>query len=135
MPRLETASLGVWVGAGSRDERPNEHGISHLLEHMAFKGTTRRTARQIAEEIEAVGGALNAATSSEATAYFASVLKADMPTAVDVLSDILANPTFDAAELKREQNVIVQEIGASEDNRDGLVFGCLQSPAFPSQTM
>ena len=133
MPHLQTASLGVWVGSGSRDEEPNEHGISHLLEHMAFKGTKRRTARQIAEEIEAVGGDLNAATSSETTAYFASVLKADMPLAVDVLSDILANPTFDPAELKREQNVIVQEIGASEDTPDDLVFDYLQSTAFPNQ--
>jgi predicted Zn-dependent peptidase len=133
MPHLQTASLGVWVGSGSRDEESNEHGISHLLEHMAFKGTKRRTARQIAEEIEAVGGDLNAATSSETTAYFASVLKANMPLAVDVLSDILANPTFDAAELKREQNVIVQEIGAAEDNPDDLVFDYLQSTAFPNQ--
>jgi predicted Zn-dependent peptidase len=133
MPHLQTASLGVWVGSGSRDEEPNEHGISHLLEHMAFKGTKRRTARQIAEEIEQVGGDLNAATSSETTAYFASVLRTDMPLAVDVLSDILANPTFDAAELKREQNVIVQEIGASEDNPDDLVFDYLQSTAFPNQ--
>ena len=75
MPHLETASLGVWVGSGSRDERPDEHGISHLLEHMAFKGTSRRTARQIAEEIEAVGGDLNAATSVETTAYYARVLR------------------------------------------------------------
>jgi predicted Zn-dependent peptidase len=135
MPHLQTTSLGVWVGSGSRDEEPNEHGISHLLEHMAFKGTKRRTARQIAEEIEAVGGDLNAATSSETTAYFASVLKANMPLAVDVLSDILANPTFDAAELKREQNVIVQEIGASEDNPDDLVFDYLQSTAFPNQPL
>src|SRR6266478_7602227 len=122
MPHLESATLGVWIGSGSRDEKPDEHGISHLLEHMAFKGTKRRTARQIAEEVEQVGGDLNAATSSETTAYFASVLKTDMPLAVDVLSDILANPTFDPAELKREQNVIVQEIGASEDNPDDLVF-------------
>lgn len=133
MPHLQTASLGVWVGSGGRDEEPNEHGISHLLEHMAFKGTKKRTARQIAEEIEQVGGDLNAATSSETTAYFASVLKTDMPLAVDVLSDILANPTFDPAELKREQNVIVQEIGASEDNPDDLVFDYLQSTAFPNQ--
>jgi predicted Zn-dependent peptidase len=101
MPHLQTASLGVWVGSGSRDEQPNEHGISHLLEHMAFKGTKRRTARQIAEEIEAVGGDINAATSVETTAYYARVLKADVPLALDVLSDILANPTFDASELAR----------------------------------
>ncbi|MBN8935318.1 MAG: insulinase family protein, partial [Rhizobiales bacterium] len=103
MPHLQTASLGVWVGSGSRDEQPDEHGISHLLEHMAFKGTKRRTARQIAEEIEAVGGDINAATSIETTAYYARVLKADVPLALDVLSDILANPTFDANELGREQ--------------------------------
>src|SRR5262245_20397402 len=105
MSHLQTASLGVWVGSGGRTELPNEHGISHLLEHMAFKGTKRRSARQIAEEIEMVGGDINAATSSETTAYTASVLKADIPLALDVLSDILTNPTFDPAELKREQNV------------------------------
>src|SRR6478736_6954966 len=115
MPHLETAAVGVWAGAGGRDEQPNEHGISHLLEHMAFKGTTRRTARQIAEEIEAVGGDINAATSAETTAYYARVLRADVPLALDVLADILADPTFDSAELRREQHVIVQEIGASED--------------------
>lgn len=135
MPHLQTASLGVWVGSGSRDEQSNEHGISHLLEHMAFKGTKRRTSRQIAEEIEAVGGDINAATSFETTAYFASVLKADMPLAVDVLSDILTNPTFEPSELKREQNVIVQEIGATEDAPDDLVFDYLQSIAFPNQPM
>jgi predicted Zn-dependent peptidase len=133
MPHLETASLGVWVGSGSRDEKPDEHGISHLLEHMAFKGTTRRTARQIAEEIEAVGGDLNAATSVETTAYYARVLKADVPLALDVLSDILSDPAFDPSELAREQNVIVQEIGAAEDAPDELVFDHLQATAFPGQ--
>jgi predicted Zn-dependent peptidase len=135
MPHLQTASLGVWVGSGSRDELANEHGISHLLEHMAFKGTKRRTARQIAEEIEAVGGDINAATSFETTAYFASVLKTDVPLAVDVLSDILSNPTFDPVELTREQNVIVQEIGATEDTPDDLVFDYLQGIAFPDQPL
>ena len=95
MPHLESASLGVWIGAGSRDEKLDEHGISHRLEHMAFKGTRRRSARQIAEAIEAVGGDLNAATSVESTAYYARVLKADVPLALDVLSDILSQPTFD----------------------------------------
>ena len=135
MSHLESASLGVWVGAGSRDERSDEHGISHLLEHMAFKGTKRRTARQIAEEIEAVGGDLNAATSVESTAYYARVLRADVPLAVDVLSDILANPAFDPEELQREQNVIVQEIGAAEDAPDDLVFDKLQETAFPGQAV
>ncbi len=133
MPHLETASLGVWIGSGSRNENPDEHGISHLLEHMAFKGTRRRTARQIAEAIEAVGGDLNAATSVESTGYFARVLKADVPLALDVLSDILSDPTFDAEELRREQNVIVQEIGATEDAPDDLVFDRLQETAFPMQ--
>src|SRR5580704_3791564 len=135
MPHLETASLGVWVNSGSRDERHDEHGISHLLEHMAFKGTARRTARQIVEEIEAVGGDLNAATSVESTAYFARVLRADVPLAIDVLSDILAEPAFDPEELIREQNVIVQEIGAAEDAPDDLVFDYLQSTAFPNQAV
>ena len=133
MPHLESASLGVWIGSGSRDEKADEHGISHLLEHMAFKGTKRRNARQIAEEIEAVGGDLNAATSVESTAYYARVLKADVPLALDVLSDILSEPTFDPGELRREQNVIVQEIGATEDAPDDLVFDRLQETAFPKQ--
>jgi predicted Zn-dependent peptidase len=133
MPHLESAALGVWAGAGSRDERPDEHGISHLLEHMAFKGTKRRNARQIAEAIEAVGGDLNAATSVETTGYFARVLKADVPLALDVLSDILSEPVFDPEELRREQNVIVQEIGATEDAPDDLVFDRLQEVAFPKQ--
>jgi predicted Zn-dependent peptidase len=133
MPHLETAALGVWVGSGSRDERPDEHGISHLLEHMAFKGTSRRSARQIAEEIEAVGGDLNAATSIETTAYYARVLKADVPLALDVLSDILSDPSFDPEELQREQNVIVQEIGAAEDTPDDLIWDRLQDTAFPGQ--
>jgi predicted Zn-dependent peptidase len=135
MPHLETASLGVWVGSGSRDERPDEHGISHMLEHMAFKGTSRRTARQIAEEIEAVGGDLNAATSIEMTAYYARVLRADVPLALDVLSDILANPAFDPEELRREQNVIVQEIGAAEDTPDDLIWDKLQETAFTGQSI
>ncbi len=133
MPHLESASLGVWIGAGSRNEALDEHGISHLLEHMAFKGTRHRTARQIAEEIEAVGGDLNAATSVESTAYYARVLKANVPLALDVLSDIISEPTFDADELRREQNVIVQEIGAVEDTPDDLVFERLQEVAFPQQ--
>jgi len=133
MPHLQTASLGCWVTCGSRNEHPDEHGISHFLEHMAFKGTARRTARQIAEEIEAVGGDLNAGTGIETTAYYARVLKADIGLALDVLSDILAHPTFDPDEIARERNVIVQEIGAVEDTPDDLVFEHLQATAFPGQ--
>ena len=133
MPHLETAALGVWVDQGARAEAPSQHGISHLLEHMAFKGTRRRNARQIAEEIESVGGDLNAATSFEQTAYYARVLKSDVPLAVDMLGDILGNALFDAAELKREQSVIVQEIGAARDTPDDLVFDLFQEAAFPGQ--
>lgn len=135
MPHLQTASLGVWAASGSRDESSDEHGISHLLEHMAFKGTRRRTARQIAEEIEAVGGDLNAATGAEATAYYARVLKADVPLALDVIADILSEPAFDRDELLREQNVIIQEIGAVADTPDDLVFEHLQVTAFPDQPL
>jgi predicted Zn-dependent peptidase len=135
MPHLQSASLGVWAGCGSRDEHGDENGISHLLEHMAFKGTARRTARQIAEEIEAVGGDLNAGTGFEATAYYARVLRADVPLALDVLSDILTNPTFEPEELAREKNVIVQEIGATEDTPDDLIFEYLQAVTFPDQSI
>ncbi len=135
MPHLETASLGVWVTCGSRHEQPDEHGISHFLEHMAFKGTARRTARQIAEEIEAVGGDLNAGTGVEMTAYYARVLKADIALGLDVLSDILSHPSFDPDEITREKNVIVQEIGAVEDTPDDLVFEHLQATAFPGQAV
>ena len=135
MPHLETSSLGVWVNSGSRDERRDEHGISHFLEHMAFKGTRRRSARQIAEEIEAVGGDLNAATSAESTAYYARVLKADVALALDVLADIVSEPAFDRDELLREQNVIVQEIGAVADTPDDLIFEHLQTKAFPDQPL
>jgi predicted Zn-dependent peptidase len=133
MPHLQTAALGVWVGCGSRHEQAEEQGISHFLEHMAFKGTTRRTARQIAEEIEAVGGDLNAATGVEMTAYYARTLKADVPLALDVLADILTSPSFDPDEITREKNVIVQEIGAMEDAPDDLVFEYRQATAFADQ--
>jgi predicted Zn-dependent peptidase len=133
MPHLQTASLGCWVVCGSRNEHPDEHGISHFLEHMAFKGTARRTARQIAEEIEAVGGDLNAGTGVETTAYYARVLKADIGLGLDVLSDILGHPSFDPDEIAREKNVIVQEIGAVDDTPDDLVFEYLQATAFAGQ--
>jgi len=135
MPHLETAALGVWAGVGGRDEKPEEHGISHLLEHMAFKGTTTRSAREIVEAVEAVGGDLNAGTSTETTAYYARVMKADVPLALDVLSDILANPSFVPEELEREKNVIVQEIGAAQDTPDDVVFEHLNELCYPDQPM
>ncbi|HQZ12099.1 MAG TPA: pitrilysin family protein [Devosia sp.] len=133
MPHLESASLGIWVKAGSRSETEAEHGISHLLEHMAFKGTKSRSALQIASTIENVGGDLNAATSVEHTGYFARVLKEDVSLAGDILSDILQNSLFDQDELDREQQVIAQEIGAARDNPDDHVFDLFQEAAYPDQ--
>jgi predicted Zn-dependent peptidase len=133
MPQLATASLGVWVGAGSRHERESEHGLSHLLEHMAFKGTKTRTAKQISEEIEQVGGDLNAATSVEQTAYYARVLGEDCGLALDIIADILTHSAFDPEELEREKTVIVQEIGAVEDTPDDLVFDMFSAAAYPGQ--
>lgn len=135
MSHLGTASLGIWVGAGARDEEENEHGISHLLEHMAFKGTRRRSARRIAEEIEQVGGDINAATSVEQTTYNVRVLGEDVSLGLDILSDILTEPAFAPDELEREKNVIVQEIGAVMDTPDDLVFDLFQEQAFPGQSV
>ncbi|WP_294534333.1 pitrilysin family protein [uncultured Rhodoblastus sp.] len=133
MEGLETASLGVFVAAGSRDESAAEQGLSHLLEHMAFKGTARRDARAIAEAIESAGGDLNAATSVESTAYYARVLREDSGLALDVLADILIESLFDPLELKREKDVILQEIAALQDTPDDLVFDLFNAAAFPGQ--
>ena len=133
MDHLESTALGVWVGAGSRSERDNEHGLSHLLEHMAFKGTEKRSAVDIVEEIEAVGGEVNAATSIETTSYYARVLKDDVPLAVDILSDILSNSVFDRGELEREQHVILQEIGSALDTPEDRIYDLFTEAAFPGQ--
>lgn len=135
MAHVESAAVGVWVGTGSRAERDHEHGISHLLEHMAFKGTSRMSARDIAETIEAVGGDLNAATSTETTAYHARVLGEDMPLALAILSDILTDPAFEAGELEREKHVIVQEIGAAEDVPEEIVFDAFPEVAWKDQAI
>ncbi len=126
MPSLETTALGVWAQAGSVDERDEEHGIAHLLEHMAFKGTKRRSARAIAEEIENVGGYLNAATSHQRTGYYVRLLKDDIALGVDIIADILQNPAFDEGELEKEKEVVVQEIGEAADMPDDVVFELLQ---------
>ena len=135
MPHVETVSLGVWVGAGARHEPEAEHGISHLLEHMAFKGTEQRSAKDIAEEIEAVGGELNAATSLETTAYYARVLEADVGLALDILADILQIPRYAQDELEREREVILQEIAATRDSPDEIAYELLQEAAFPGQSI
>jgi len=135
MPHLESAALGVWVGCGARHEAPREAGLSHMLEHMAFKGTETRTTKDIAIEIEAVGGDLNAYTSREQTAFHARVLKDNVDLALDILSDILINPTFEKDELERERDVIIQEIGQTRDTPDDLIFDYLQEACFPNQPM
>jgi predicted Zn-dependent peptidase len=135
MNHASTVSLGVWISAGSRDEAPDQHGLAHLLEHMAFKGTAKRTARQIAEEIEAVGGDINAATSIEYTCYTARTLEEDLPLAVDILADILMNSSFADEELAREQGVILQEIAAVEDTPDDLVYDMFMAKVFADQPL
>jgi len=133
MDTVETVSVGVWVEAGTRYETAAQNGISHLLEHMAFKGTPSRSAQAIAEEIEAVGGHLNAYTSRENTAYYAKVLKEDAGLALTILADILQHSTFDPVELGREQTVILQEIAQADDAPDDIVFDYFQAAAFPDQ--
>jgi predicted Zn-dependent peptidase len=132
---VDTVSLGLWVDVGTRHEAPQINGAAHFLEHMAFKGTERRSARDIAEEIEAVGGHLNAYTSRESTAYYAKVLKEDMPLALDILADILQHSSFDPAEFERERTVILQEIGQANDTPDDIIFDHFQERAFPDQAM
>lgn len=135
MPGLASASVGVWVLAGGRHERLEQNGIAHFLEHMAFKGTKTRTALQIAEAIEDVGGYINAYTSREATAYYARVLKADVGLALDVISDIVLNSVFDPREIEVERHVILQEIGQALDTPDDIIFDWLQEAAYPDQAM
>ncbi|MEN8894348.1 M16 family metallopeptidase [Planktotalea arctica] len=130
---LKSASIGIWVTAGGRDERLEENGIAHFLEHMAFKGTKTRSSLQIAEAIEDVGGYINAYTSREVTAYYARVLGADVPLALDVIADILLNPVFDEDEIEVERGVILQEIGQALDTPDDVIFDWLQDEAYPEQ--
>ncbi|ANK82155.1 MAG: peptidase M16 [Rhizobiales bacterium NRL2] len=135
MPHVETTSVGVWVDIGARHEREEENGLAHMLEHMAFKGTARRSALQIAEEIEGAGGYINAYTSREQTAYYARVLKDDLELAVDLIADIVLASTFPEEELRRERDVIRQEIAQVNDTPDDVIFDNLQAAAFPGQAV
>jgi len=135
MAGVDTVSLGVWVDVGTRHEPAEINGVAHLLEHMAFKGTTTRSAQAIAEEIEAVGGHLNAYTAREQTAYYAKVLKEDVGLAVDILADILQRSLFDPEELERERAVVIQEIGQANDTPDDVIFDHFQERAFPQQAI
>jgi predicted Zn-dependent peptidase len=135
MDRVETVSLGAYVATGTRNELAEENGVSHFLEHMAFKGTERRSAAEIAEEIEAVGGHINAYTAREQTAYYVKVLKEDTALAADIIGDILTHSTFEPEELERERGVILQEIGQANDTPDDIIFDHFQEAAFPAQPM
>jgi len=135
MPGLQSASVGIWVSAGGRHERIEQNGIAHFLEHMAFKGTARRSALQIAEAIEDVGGYINAYTSREVTAYYARVLQADVPLALDVIGDIVMNPVFDPKEIEIERGVILQEIGQARDTPDDVIFDWLQEESYRDQPL
>ncbi|WP_353642244.1 pitrilysin family protein [Mesorhizobium sp. WSM2239] len=135
LPSIESVALGVWVKSGARNERDDEHGMAHLLEHMAFKGTSTRSAFQIASQIENVGGEINAATSVETTSFYARVLADDAPLAIDLLADILQDSEFDPEELEREQHVILQEIGAAHDTPDDVVFDRFTETAYRHQTI
>ncbi len=135
MSGLKSASVGIWINTGGRNETLKQNGIAHFLEHMAFKGTQSRSALDIAQAIENVGGYINAYTSKEMTAYYARVLENDVPLAIDVISDILLNPIFDQRELETERGVILQEIGQSLDTPDDVIFDWLQEAAFPNQPL
>ncbi len=135
MERVETVSLGAYVASGTRNERASENGVSHFLEHMAFKGTERRSAVRIAEEIENVGGHINAYTAREQTAYYVKLLKEDLALGADIIGDILTHSSFAPEELERERGVILQEIGQANDTPDDIVFDYFQETAFPGQAM
>jgi predicted Zn-dependent peptidase len=135
MDRVETVSFGAYVASGTRNEAAAENGVSHFLEHMAFKGTERRSATAIAEEIEAVGGHINAYTAREQTAFYVKVLKEDTALGTDIIGDILTHSTFDRDELERERGVILQEIGQANDTPDDIIFDHFQETAYPGQPM
>ena len=135
MESVESVSIGVWVNAGARNEDASNNGVSHLLEHMAFKGTDRRSSLDIATEIENVGGHLNAYTSRETTVYYATVLKENVDLALDIISDIVLNSTFDEQELDRERGVVLQEIGQANDTPDDIIFDLFQETAYPDQPL
>lgn len=133
MKEIETISICFSVGAGSRMESAQQNGISHFLEHMAFKGTDTRSAQQIAEEFDSIGGYLNAYTSRETTVYYAKVLKEDKEKSFDIIADIVQNSVFDEAEMEKERQVILQEIAENNDDPDDLVHDYFQEQAFPNQ--
>ncbi len=135
MPHATTLSIGIWVNAGARDEKDDEQGLAHMLEHMAFKGTKRRDARAIATEVENVGGFMNAHTSREETAYYLRLLPEHLDLGIDILADILTESTLPINEIERERGVIIQEIGQSLDTPDDLVFDLFAAACYEGHTL
>jgi len=135
MKHVETVSIGAYVATGTRNELEQENGVSHFLEHMAFKGTHTRTAAQIAEEVENVGGHINAYTAREQTAYYVKLLKEDLALGAGILGDILCHSSFEPEEFERERGVILQEIGQANDTPDDIIFDHFQETAYPAQPM
>ena len=133
LPFLRSVSIGAWMHVGSMMEEPAENGLSHFLEHMVFKGTEKRTARQIAEEMDAVGGQLNAFTGRDCTCYYAKVIDEDLPLAVDILADLVLGATIDEKELEKERGVILEEIAMDEDSPEDLVHDLLSAAQFGQQ--
>ena len=135
VPTVESVAVGIWCDVGTRHENIEQNGIAHMVEHMMFNGTPTRTAKDIVEQIENVGGQINAYTSRENTAYYIHLLKDDLPIALDVLSDMIQRPTFPDADLEKERGVIIQEIGMTNDTPDDLVFDLYQETAYPDQSI
>ena len=135
LPHLRSVSMGVWVKAGSILEREHENGLSHLIEHMAFKGTGRRSAKQIAQEMDAVGGYLNAATSKLCTCYYAKVIDETLPLAADILSDIVRFPAIDPKELDKERNVVLEEISMTDYSPEDVAYDLIASAMFGKQPL
>ena len=135
LPHLRSVSMGVWVKAGSILEREHENGLSHLIEHMAFKGAGRRSAKQIAQEMDAVGGYLNAATSKLCTCYYAKVIDENLPLAADILSDIVRFPAIDPKELDKERNVVLEEISMTDDSPEDVAYDLIASAMFGKQPL
>lgn len=135
LPHLRSVSIGVWVRAGSILEKPEENGLSHFIEHLAFKGTARRSALQIAQEMDAVGGYLNAATSKLATTYYAKVIDEDLPLAADILADIVIHPAYDEKEMNKERSVVLEEISMTDDSPEDVAYDLIAAAMFGDQPL
>ena len=135
LPHLRSVSIGAWMHVGSMMETPEENGLSHFIEHMIFKGTTKRTVRQIAEEMDAVGGQLNAFTGKDCTCCYAKVIDEDIELAIDIIADMVMNATMDEKELDKERGVVLEEISMDEDSPEDLVHDLLAKAQFGTQSL